>query len=316
MYRLKNKLSANKWFWLGMAALIAILNFSPVLALSLGLVAALSIGNGQRHMTERYAGILLQITVVLLGFSADIVEVIRIGRDSLLLTFTSITAVIALGMLLAKFFKVEKMLAFLLSAGTAICGGSAIAALAPAIKSKPFQTGLALAVVFLLNGVGLIIFPSIGHWLNMDQVQFGKFCALAIHDTSSVVGASAAYGEQALQVGTTVKLTRALWIIPLCIVAARYFGGSKKLKVPLFLIGFLLAALLNSWLGSNPVWSHAFVTASFVGHCCLLGCLFFIGANLKLNDFALAGKGAFFMSLILWFIVTVAMALLIKTNVI
>jgi len=316
MFTLRNKLAEKRWFWLVSAAVIAVLNVSPVLALALGLVFALSVGNRQRHVTEKYARILLQVTVVLLGFSADIIEVIRIGRDSLLLTLLSIAGVIALGMLLARIFKVEKMLAFLLSAGTAICGGSAIAALAPAIKSKPFQTGLALAVVFLLNGVGLIIFPSLGHWLGMDQVQFGKFCALAIHDTSSVVGASAAYGAEALQVGTTVKLTRALWIIPLCIVAARYFGGSKKLKVPLFLIGFLTAALLNSWLGGNPAWAQAFVSASFVGHCCLLACLFFIGANLKLNDFALAGKGAFFMSLLLWFIVTLAMAILIKCNII
>lgn len=220
------------------------------------------------------------------------------GREGFLFTVASIFGVLALGFVLGKAFKTERKTSFLISAGTAICGGSAIAALSPVMKAGEKEISAALGIVFILNSVALFIFPGIGHALNLSQSQFGIWCAIAIHDTSSVVGAASKYGEQALQIATTVKLARALWIIPVAFGTAFIFkSDQKKVKIPYFIGLFVLAMLANTYLPFIKPLVPYFVNAAKTA---LTLTLFLIGSGLSFKVIKTVGIKPFLQGVILW----------------
>jgi uncharacterized integral membrane protein (TIGR00698 family) len=287
--------------WIVLAVIVAAVFRSPVIALLAGAAVALTAGNPRAESTGRAAKILLQAAVVLLGFGLEIGLVLRVGAGSIGVTLATILATLALGFALGRMFGVGREVTTLLGSGTAICGGSAIAAVAPAIGASPAATAVSLAVVFLLNAVGLVVFPPIGHWAGMDQDAFGVWSALAIHDTSSVVGAAAVYGERALQVATTVKLTRALWILPLALLCARFAGGRSGAKFPWFLLGFLAAAVLASTLpGLETAWSLLARAGRFL----MVVTLFLIGAGLTRASLRALGLRPLLMAGVLWVLVS------------
>jgi len=293
---------SNFYFWLFAAAFLSVFSRSPALALCLGAAISLSFGNSVKKKTGDTAKKLLQISIVLLGFGLQIGTVLKVGYASIGITVVSISATLAAGYVLGRIFSVDRDLSILLSSGTAICGGSAIAAMSPAIGASEVHTAVAMAVVFLLNGLGLLIFPHAGHLLGMGQSDFGLWSALAIHDTSSVVGAASIYGAQALAVGTTVKLTRALWILPLSFAGAKLNKSENKAKFPWFLLLFLSAAVVRSFF---PDYESVFDGFALTGKKMMVGTLFLIGAGLTWSELKKIGFKPLFMSVVLWIMVSV-----------
>ena len=277
-------------------------------ALVLGAIFAITLGNPFSELSQQASKVMLKLAVVGLGFAIDFNEVIEVGRSSLVLTIVSITAIIGFGEILTQVFKLNRNTGVLISFGTAICGGSAIAAMAPVIKAKDHEVAVALGIVFLLNGVGLLLFPAIGHYFELTQQQFGLWAALAIHDTSSVVGASATYGAVALSIATTVKLTRAMWIIPYTAVAGVFMRSDEKASIPLFIVGFLLAALINTYM---PSFSSTWELINSAAKQLLVVTLFLIGSGLSLSVLKQAGIKPFLMAITLWVIVSSTILLLI-----
>ncbi|MFK3871963.1 MULTISPECIES: YeiH family protein [Pseudoalteromonas] len=277
-------------------------------ALICGAMFAILLGNPFAELSQKASKWMLKAAVVGLGFAVDFNQVIEVGRSSLVLTIVSITAIIGLGEILTQVFKLNRNTGVLISFGTAICGGSAIAAMAPVIKAKDHEVAVALGVVFLLNGVGLLLFPTIGHYFSLSQHQFGLWAALAIHDTSSVVGASAAYGAVALSIATTVKLTRAMWIIPYTTIAGVFWRSEEKASIPLFIVGFLAAALINTYL---PQFTDLWQLINTVAKQLLVMTLFLIGSGLSLAVLKQAGLKPFIMAIILWIVVSSVILLLI-----
>jgi len=272
---------------------------APV-ALLLGLVMAQTIGNPfsvmmQKHkVTQR----LLQYSVVGLGFGMSIQSAIDAGRQGVLFTIASIVCTLILGAVLGLLFKIDKKTSHLISSGTAICGGSAIAAVAPVIKADEKQISVALGIVFILNSIALFVFPVIGHKLNLSQTQFGLWSAIAIHDTSSVVGAASKFGDEALQVATTIKLARALWIIPLALLTAMFFkNGKQKIKIPYFIGFFILAMLINTYVPVVHGQSKILVAIAKAG---LVLTLFFIGAGLSRKTLQSVGFKPLLQGILLW----------------
>ena len=202
---------------------------SPPIALLMGLIIAQFIGHPYLHLNHKATHILLQVSVVGLGFGMNVTSALKAGKEGILFTIVSIIGTLVIGFFMGKFLKIEKKTSYLISAGTAICGGSAIAAISPVIKAEEKQISVALGTIFILNSVALFLFPFIGHQLNLSQSQFGMWCAIAIHDTSSVVGAANKYGPQALEIATTVKLARALWIIPVAFLSTFIFKNKNSL---------------------------------------------------------------------------------------
>jgi len=250
-------------------------------------------------------------SVVGLGAGMNLGTVLKAGSRGIVITFFSILATLALGLAAARFLKVRGKAGLLVSAGTAICGGSAIAALAPAIAAEEEDTGVALVTVFLLNAVALIIFPPIGHALGLGQHAFGLWSALAIHDTSSVVGAGLAYGPQALEVGTTVKLARALWIVPLTFAAAALTkrDGKTPRRHPWFILGFIAAAAVCTWV---PGLQKAGRSISLLAHRGMSLALFGIGAGISLTGLKRVGPRPLVMGTMLWLVVLSASLLIIR----
>lgn len=277
-------------------------------ALIMGAAFAIIVGNPFAELSQTASKWMLKAAVVGLGFAVDINQVIEVGRSSLVLTIVSITAIIGLGEILTQVFKLNRNTGVLISFGTAICGGSAIAAMAPVIKAKDHEVAVALGVIFLLNGVGLLIFPAIGHYFNLSQEQFGLWAALAIHDTSSVVGASATYGAVALSIATTVKLTRAMWIIPYTTLAGVFWRSEEKASIPLFIVGFLAAALINTYVPDYAlIWSLLNSAAKQL----LVVTLFLIGSGLSISVLKQAGVKPFLMAIFLWVVVSSVILILI-----
>ncbi|MTG98262.1 MULTISPECIES: YeiH family protein [Myroides] len=232
---------------------LALLSFFPFIssatALVLGIIYAQIFENPYNSQTKKATGLLLKVAVVGLGFGMNVYSAISAGKDGFILTIFSIFLTLVLGFILGKALKIDKKISYLISSGTAICGGSAIAAVSPVIKADEKQISVALGIVFILNSLALIIFPPIGHALGLSQVDFGLWSAIAIHDTSSVVGAAAKYGDQALEVATTVKLARALWVIPVAFLSTVLFNNKGgKVKLPYFIGLFVLAMLANSYI--------------------------------------------------------------------
>ena len=230
---------------------------TPPIALLMGLVIAQFIGHPYLHLNHKATHILLQVSVVGLGFGMNVTSAMKAGKEGILFTVVSIIGTLVIGFLMGKFLKIEKKTSYLISAGTAICGGSAIAAISPVIKAEEKQISVALGTIFILNSIALFLFPVIGHAMNLSQTQFGLWCAIAIHDTSSVVGAASKYGTQALEIATTVKLARALWIIPVAFLSTFIFknkGG--KIKIPYFIGLFVLAMIVNTYVPVVTQYSH------------------------------------------------------------
>ena len=254
---------------------------TPPVMLFIGLAYALICGQGYQSINKKVSKTLLQFTII------------------------SVIGTLAIGMLIGrKLLKVDKETSYLISSGTAICGGSAIAAVGPVIKAKPENMSVALAVVFVLNAIALFIFPSIGHWLGLSQQEFGTWAAIAIHDTSSVVGAGAAYGEEALKVATTIKLTRALWIIPLALATSFIFKSKDhKISIPWFILYFIIAIILNTFvLNSVPAFGTA---VSGLARKCLTLTMFFIGASLSTGVLRSVGFKPLIQGLLLWIVISI-----------
>ena len=241
----------------------------------------------------------------------NLYESLASGREGMLFTIISVVGTLAIGMLIGRtLLKVDKETAYLISSGTAICGGSAIAAVGPVIKAKPANMSVALAVVFVLNAVALFIFPSIGHWLSLSQQEFGTWAAIAIHDTSSVVGAGAAYGEEALKVATTIKLTRALWIIPLALATSFIFKSKDhKISVPWFILYFVIAILLNTFILDNV--PSIGIIISGIARKCLTLTMFFIGASLSTDVLSTVGIKPLIQGILLWIVISIGSLLYI-----
>lgn len=298
--RSKNITSDPK-IWLAAAALLSVLTPNPAWGLLLGAAAALSAGNPAAERTGKISKKLLQLAVILLGFGMQFDAVIRVGMTSVWVTMISISATMLLGTLLGRLYGVERDLSVLLSTGTAICGGSAIAAMSPSIGASQSDTGVAMAVVFLLNGIALFIFPYVGHLFGLSQEQFGFWSALAIHDTSSVVGAASIYGAAALAVGTTVKLTRALWILPVAMLGAKLNRSESRPPFQWFLVGFLAAAAARSLL---PVLEGLWDIGSLTGKHLMTGTLFLIGAGLSRDKLKKIGFKPLLMAFTLWVVIS------------
>ncbi|WP_417593389.1 YeiH family protein [Owenweeksia hongkongensis] len=277
---------------------------SPAIALLVGLVVAQTIGNPIQKVNSKVSSLLLKISVVGLGFGMNINSALETGKDGVIFTVVSITLTLFLGFLLGRIFRIDLQISRLVASGTAICGGSAIAAIAPVIKADEKQISVALGIVFILNSIALLVFPSIGHYLDMTQQQFGMWAAIAIHDTSSVVGAAAQYGAEALEVATTVKLTRALWIIPVSIAFALVHGkeGGSKLKIPYFIGYFVLAMLVNTFVPGMEVISPYLVAISKAG---LTLTLFLIGAGLSFKSIKSVGFKPLLVGVSLWLFISV-----------
>ena len=255
---------------------------SGAIALVLGFLFTVFAGQLFPNFTHKSIQFLLKISVVGLGFGMYITETLQIGKEGLNITLFTIAATLILGWLLAKILKIDVRLGHLISSGTSICGGSAIAAISPVINAKPKTISVSLGVVFLLNSVALFIFPGVGHFFNMSQHQFGLWTAIAIHDTSSVVGAALAYGEEALRVATTVKLARTLWIIPVSLISMFLFKTKDgEIKIPMFILFFILAILINSYLNLPNELTQSITGIS---KRLLVACLFLVGTTLSLKD--------------------------------
>jgi uncharacterized integral membrane protein (TIGR00698 family) len=271
---------------------------SPPIALVLGLVAANISGNPFLRFNAKAINILLQLSVIGLGFGMNVNSAISAGKTGFLFTVASIFSTLLLGLLIGKWLKIDKKTSHLISCGTAICGGSAIAAIAPVIKSDEKQTSVALGVIFILNSIALFLFPAIGHWLHLSQQEFGLWCAIAIHDTSSVVGAANKYGPEALQIATTVKLARALWIIPVALITALVFKNkSSKIKIPYFIGVFILAMVLNTYVPQTALVAPYMVALAKTG---LTITLFLIGAGLSHTVLQSVGVKPLVQGVLLW----------------
>src|SRR5271154_1145295 len=268
---------AKNLFFLGLILSASGLVSAPIALLG-GLVYGLTMHHPFPAESKRLSKFLLQAAVVALGFGMNLSEVLLAGRSGFLYTALSISAAMLLGLGLGYLFHIAKRPSFLISAGTAICGGSAIAAVGPIVGATEEEMAVSLATIFLLNSMALLIFPGIGHAFQMTQTQFGLWSALAIHDTSSVVGAAAKYGAVALAVGTTVKLARALWIVPMSIGAALIKHARAKIQWPWFIAFFCLAAVCNTYL---PAGAAAYSLLSKIARIGLPATLYLIGSGIS-----------------------------------
>ena len=279
---------------------------TPPVVLFIGLVFALLCGQAYPTFNKNISKKLLQYSVIGLGFGMNLPASLASGKEGMLFTIISVVGTLLIGMFIGcKILKLNRNTSYLISSGTAICGGSAIAAVGPIIKSKDTDMSMALATVFILNAIGLFLFPIMGHWLGLSQQEFGTWAAIAIHDTSSVVGAGAAYGEEALQVATTIKLTRALWIIPLALVTSIIFRSEgKKISIPWFILFFIVAMLINTYLLADYPEIGKFIAG--IARKGLIITMFFIGASLSVDVIKSVGIRPLLQGVLLWIIISAA----------
>ena len=276
---------------------------SPPVALLMGFIIAQFSGHPFIHLNNKATSFLLKVSVIGLGFGMNVESAVTAGKEGIVFTIASIAGTLFLGFLLGRFLKIEKKTSHLISCGTAICGGSAIAAISPLIKADEKQISVALGIVFILNSVALFVFPFVGHLLHLSQRQFGFWCAIAIHDTSSVVAAADKFGAEALQIATTVKLARALWIIPVALLTALFFKtGTKKIKISYFIGLFILAMILNTYLPIIHMVSAEIVDLSKIG---LTVTLFLIGAGLSAKVLRSVGIKPLLQGIFLWIVISV-----------
>ncbi len=277
---------------------------NPAVALLVGMAITLGLNKTLISNASVLGKYSLQAAIILLGLKLNIGDLWRISANYTLAIFIYVIAAITIGLMIGRLMKVERNSSLLMASGTAICGGTTIATLSPIIKARPDQTGVALAIVFLLNAVALFTFPHVGHWLEMTQEQFGVWVALAIHDTSSVVATAQIYGEESAAVATTLKLGRTLWLIPLVlIVSFRERSEGAKVRLPGFILLFLLASVVGSTL---PMPEFIPSTAAALSKALLVIALFFIGTEISRSTLGnLKGK-VLVQALALWGIVVPA----------
>jgi uncharacterized integral membrane protein (TIGR00698 family) len=290
--------NASKVIFIGCVILCLTPFVSPAVALLMGLIVAQLTGHPYMHLNHKATHLLLQVSVVGLGFGMNVHSALQAGKEGILFTIASITSTLVFGYFLGRWLKIEKKTSFLISSGTAICGGSAIAAISPVIKAEEKQISIALGCVFIFNSIALFVFPVIGHHFNLSQTQFGLWCAIAIHDTSSVVGAASKYGAHALEVATTVKLARALWIIPVAFLSTFIFKNkSKKISIPYFIGLFILAMIANTYIPAVSIISPYVIMIAKAG---LTLTLFLIGAGLSRQVLVSVGFKPLLQGLVLW----------------
>ena len=286
---------------------------TPAIALFLGLAFALVFKNPYPKFNKKTSKYLLQASVVGLGFGMNVTESLKSGGEGMLFTIASVIGVMVLGVLIGKWLHLNKKASYLIASGTAICGGSAIAAVGPIVKANEHEMAVSLGVVFILNAIALFIFPAIGHYFELSEVQFGTWAAIAIHDTSSVVGAGEAYGPIALQTATLVKLTRALWIIPLAIVTMFIFRDkTSKISIPWFIFMFILAMIINTYCNLPQQLTSSLLWIAKKG---LVLTLFLIGASLSLSTIKAVGIKPLILAIALWIIIGISSFVVVTTTI-
>ena len=282
---------------------------TPAIALFMGLALALVAGQAYPKFAKKTSKYLLQASVVGLGFGMNLHESLASGKEGMLFTIVSVAAVMIIGFFVGKWLRVDRKTAYLISSGTAICGGSAIAAVAPVVKADDNQMSVSLGVIFVLNAIALFIFPPIGHWLGMTQEQFGEWAAIAIHDTSSVVGAGEAFDRsyfpdaegKALQIATLIKCTRALWIIPLALITTLIFKEkNSKIYIPWFIFLFVLAMVANTYIALPTQLTGSLVWLAKKG---LTVTLFLIGSGLSVDVLRSVGIKPMVQGILLWIVI-------------
>lgn len=290
------------------------LNFvTPAVALFVGLMFALCFGCPFPKFNKKGSKFLLQASVVGLGFGMNVVESLKSGSEGMAFTVASVIGVMVFGVMLGYWMHLNRKTSYLISSGTAICGGSAIAAVGPVLHANEEEMAVSLGVIFILNAIALFIFPPIGHFFEMSQEQFGTWAAIAIHDTSSVVGAGDAYGPEALKIATLIKLTRALWIIPLAFVTMLIFRDKKaKVSIPWFIFLFVLAMVINTYCGLPAALTEWLVWAAKKG---LVLTLFFIGASLSLNTIKAVGTRPLLLAVALWILIGVSSFIVVEFTI-
>lgn len=306
---------------------------TPAIALFLGLIFAFVFGTPCPKFNKKLSKYLLQASVVGLGFGMNLVESLKSGADGMLFTVVSVVLVMVSGVVLGRMMKINEKSSYLISSGTAICGGSAIAAVGPVVKANEHEMAVSLGVIFILNAIALFMFPPLGHFFDLSQNQFGTWAAIAIHDTSSVVGAGDAYGAEACEIATLIKCTRALWIIPLAFFSMWYFGrksrgerqpGEKaKVNIPWFIFYFILAMIVNTYTPDVIEWFEgktSFIKSTHilpeiqdfyhgivaVAKKALVVVLFAIGASLSLGVVRKVGAKPLLLAILLWIIIGVS----------
>lgn len=282
---------------------------TPPAALFIGLIFALTCGQAFPKFNKKMSKYLLQYSVVGLGFGMNLQASLQSGKEGMAFTIISVAGTMLTGWFIGrKLIKVDRNTSYLISSGTAICGGSAIAAVGPVIKARDEEMSVALGTIFILNAIALFIFPVIGHWLNMSQQQFGTWAAIAIHDTSSVVGAGQAYGEEALKVATTIKLTRALWIIPLALATTLIFKNKgQKISIPWFIFFFIAAMIFNTYILSTTETGITIGNAiNEFARKSLTITLFFIGASLSPDVLKKVGVKPLVQGIALWAVISLS----------
>jgi uncharacterized integral membrane protein (TIGR00698 family) len=282
---------------------------SPPVALALGLVFGFTFPHPFDQSAKKLSRYLLQASVVGLGFGMNLHDVIRAGRSGFVYTLLGISFAMLAGMALGALLEMKRTPAFLISTGTAICGGSAIAAVGPIVGASSEQMAVSLGTIFVLNSIALLIFPAIGSSLKLSQTQFGLWAALAIHDTSSVVGAAAKYGAVALAVGTTVKLARALWIVPMSIATAVIKHSRAKIQWPWFIALFCLAAVCNTYL---PAGAATYTVLSRIARIGLTATLYLIGSGISIATLKRVGHRPLLQGVILWLLISAGSLWLIR----
>lgn len=276
---------------------------SAPIALLCGLIYAFCLENPFPKFNKKCSKYLLQVAVVCLGFNMNVEESLKSGGEGMMFTVVSVCGVMCLGVMLGYWFHINRKTAYLISSGTAICGGSAIAAVGPVVKADTDEMAVSLGVIFILNSIALFIFPPLGHLFDMSQTQFGTWAAIAIHDTSSVVGAGEVFGEQALQTATLIKLTRALWIIPLAVVTMFIFRDKTgKVNIPWFIFLFVLAMIVNTYLPLSEGFTSTMVWIAKRG---MVLTLFMIGASLTLKMIKNVGVRPLMLAVALWIVISV-----------
>lgn len=295
-------------------ALFGIEVINPPTALFVGLLFAIVFGIPFPKFNKKLSKYLLQASVVGLGFGMNLQKSLQSGADGMIFTIVSVVGVMVVGILLGKWLKIDEKASYLISSGTAICGGSAIAAVGGVMKANEKSMAVSLGVIFILNAVALFIFPPLGHLFDMSQAQFGTWAAIAIHDTSSVVGAGAAYGNEACELATLIKCTRALWIIPLAFFTVWYFRkdkkgeGKTKVSIPWFILLFVVAMIINTYTPESiegymrPVYNAIVAIAKQA----LVAVLFAIGSSLSLKVIREVGAKPLIQAVILWIVIGVS----------
>ena len=288
-------------------------SIAPSIALLMGLIFAIIFPNPYPKFNKKTSKYLLQASVVGLGFGMNISESLKSGSEGMTFTIISVVGVMVLGIIIGYWLNINRKTSYLISAGTAICGGSAIAAVGPIVKAKEGEMAVSLGVIFILNAIALFIFPTIGHYFELSETQFGTWAAIAIHDTSSVVGAGETYGPVALQTATLIKLTRALWIIPLALVTMIIFRDkSSKISIPWFIFMFIGTMIINSYCNLPQQLTSTLVWLSKKG---LVLTLFLIGASLSINAIKKVGIKPLILAIALWIIISASSLIVVISTI-